>query len=126
MSYFVITRICQDCVDGACVDACPVACIYEERATDENKQLPNQLFIDPEQCICCAACEPVCPWNAIYEETEVPPPFHADVALNALTAEQPDRFDVAASRLRLRKAQPSPEEVLANRAKWATRGQKSA
>lgn len=126
MSYYVITRTCRDCVDGACVEACPVECILEERAADGSRTLPNQLFIDPEQCICCGACEPACPWGAIYEEDEVPSPFHEDIALNALTAEQPDRFDVAVSRLRLKKAQPTPEEVLSNREKWATPGKKSA
>ena len=30
------------------------------------------LYIDPDECIDCAACEPVCPVTAIFEESEVP------------------------------------------------------
>ncbi|MFZ9914827.1 MAG: 4Fe-4S dicluster domain-containing protein, partial [Phycisphaerales bacterium] len=26
------------------------------------------LYIHPAECIDCAACEPACPWQAIYEE----------------------------------------------------------
>ena len=32
----------------------------------------KQLYIDPEECIDCGACEPECPVEAIYEESEVP------------------------------------------------------
>ena len=32
----------------------------------------KQLYIDPEECIDCGACEPECPVEAIFEETEVP------------------------------------------------------
>ena len=32
----------------------------------------KQLFIDPEECIDCGACEPECPVEAIFEESEVP------------------------------------------------------
>ena len=30
------------------------------------------LLINPEECIDCAACEPVCPVTAIFSEDEVP------------------------------------------------------
>jgi ferredoxin len=40
-----------------------------ERAT----KLPGiQLYIDPVACICCAACVPECPVDAILEEDEAP------------------------------------------------------
>jgi len=32
----------------------------------------KQLFIDPDECIDCGACEPECPVDAIFEETDVP------------------------------------------------------
>jgi ferredoxin len=32
----------------------------------------KQLYIDPDECIDCGACEPECPVEAIFEETEVP------------------------------------------------------
>ena len=54
-----------DVKDGACVDVCPVDCIY---TTDED----NMYFINPDECIDCAACEPVCPVVAIFAEDDVP------------------------------------------------------
>ena len=62
---FIITAPCIDLMDKACVDVCPVDCIYEAEEL-------NQLVINPEECIDCAACEPVCPVTAIFAEDDVP------------------------------------------------------
>jgi ferredoxin len=110
----VISRLCRDCVDGACVEACPVDCIYERR---EGADLPNQLFIDAEECICCSACEPACPWEAIFEMDNVPREFEDDIALNALTTSRPGDF-VLSARLRDRPPQQLAEQVAANKRKW--------
>ena len=60
---YVIAEPCIDVVDRACVEECPVDCIYEgDRA----------LYIQPEECIDCGACEPVCPVEAIFYEDDVP------------------------------------------------------
>jgi NAD-dependent dihydropyrimidine dehydrogenase PreA subunit len=60
---YVIGEPCIDVVDRACVDECPVDCIYEgERA----------LYIHPDECVDCGACEPVCPVEAIYYEDDLP------------------------------------------------------
>ena len=118
---YIISQICVECVDAGCVDVCPVACIYAPlEATAER---PNMLYIHPTECINCGACEPECPWEAIFEDQEVPPARLEDVALNALTMEQPSAFCVAEAprdsegRL-LRKPLPSRDLVLANRLKW--------
>ena len=59
---YVIAQPCIDIVDRACVDECPVDCIYEgERA----------LYIHPDECVDCGACEPVCPVEAIYYEDDL-------------------------------------------------------
>src|SRR5579863_4952073 len=65
---YVITQPCIDIKDKSCVDVCPVSCIYFE--TDE---LDRQLYIHPDECIECGACEPECPVNAIFHESAVPP-----------------------------------------------------
>ena len=72
MSY-VITEPCIDVKDKACVEVCPVDCIYEG---------PHQLFIHPDECIDCGACEPVCPVTAIFTEDEVPEPSKPFIELN--------------------------------------------
>ena len=68
---YIITRLCRDCVDTGCVAVCPVDCIYEYTGGDRD-QFPNQLYIHPDECIDCGACEPECPWQAIFEEVAVP------------------------------------------------------
>ena len=90
---YVITRLCRDCIDSACVEVCPEPdCIVEHRPADGASALPNQLFINPDQCIDCGACEPECPWEAIAPEDDVPRAFVADIALNAIAAARPAEF----------------------------------
>src|ERR687890_44592 len=54
---YVIAQPCVDLKDRACVDECPVDCIYEGK---------RMLYIHPDECVDCGACEPVCPVEAIY------------------------------------------------------------
>ena len=60
---YVIGEPCVDVLDKACVDECPVDCIYEGS---------RSLYIHPDECIDCGACEPVCPVEAIYYEDDLP------------------------------------------------------
>ncbi|MEU5576890.1 ferredoxin [Streptomyces huasconensis] len=60
---YVIAQPCADVKDKSCVDECPVDCIYEGG---------RALYIHPEECVDCGACEPVCPVEAIYFEDDVP------------------------------------------------------
>jgi len=94
----VITEACIDTKDRACVDVCPVQCIYEfdpaknilfseEEAGSgeiENTHQPNPdaivifgdttLYVNMDECTSCTACyQPdVCPVGAIYTEEAVP------------------------------------------------------
>ena len=111
---WVITRLCRDCVDQACVDVCPVECIYGYTGADTEK-FPNQLYIHPEECIDCGACEPECPWEAIYEDASVPDVFKEDIAHNAAMMEVASDFEVP---VREDKESPSPEQVAENKVKW--------
>ena len=63
---YVITQPCVDVMDKSCVDVCPVDCIHFEEGTD------RKLYIDPDECIDCGACEPACPVSAIFAEDDVP------------------------------------------------------
>jgi ferredoxin len=69
---YIITRLCRDCVDTGCVAVCPVDCIYRYQGADV-ATYPNQLYIHPDECIDCGACEPECPVSAIFPEEDVPP-----------------------------------------------------
>lgn len=79
---YVITEPCIGTKDASCVDVCPVDCIHP-RKDEPGFAAAVQLFIDPEECIDCGACEPECPVDAIYPEDEVPVEWRAYIARNA-------------------------------------------
>ena len=115
---WVITSLCRDCVDRSCVEVCPVDCIYEHSGEDRDN-FPNQLYIDPEECINCGVCEPECPWEAIFEDEQVPDVFQPDVGLNAQITDNKDAFFVPEVE---EKDRPSPEDVQKNKEKWGYQG----
>jgi Fe-S-cluster-containing hydrogenase component 2 len=94
----VITEACIDTKDRACVDVCPVQCIYEYdparnilfseaeagSGVVENTHTPNPdmvaifadtiLYVNLEECTSCTACyQPdICPVGAIYTDDDLP------------------------------------------------------
>ena len=66
MAYY-ITETCIDVKDTSCVEVCPVDCIHPIDGEGE-----PMLYIDPDECIDCGACEPECPVEAIFAEEDVP------------------------------------------------------
>ena len=70
---YVIVESCIDVKDKACVEVCPVDCIYEGA---------DQLFIHPDECIDWGAREPVCPVKAIFAEDETPEQSRHFIELN--------------------------------------------
>ena len=87
---YIIAEPCVGTCDTACVEVCPVDCIHgpfekdgrgEEVATLDTVD-GLQLYIDPEECIDCGACDPECPVEAIYEEEEVPDEWNKYIKLN--------------------------------------------
>ena len=91
---YIITEPCVDVRDAACVDVCPVDCIYtseDDETTSPsvprvdpatNFSGPDILYIQPEECIDCAACEPVCPVVAIFAEDDTPEEWESYIDLN--------------------------------------------
>jgi len=95
---YVIAEPCHGVCDTACVDVCPVDCIHRSEALNEIRETREaggeaalrakygdkvQLYIDPDECISCGACEPECPVDAIFEDEELPEKWSAFSALNA-------------------------------------------
>ncbi|MBA2607580.1 MAG: ferredoxin family protein [Actinobacteria bacterium] len=94
----IITEACIDTKDRACVDVCPVQCIYEYdpaknilfseaeagSGVTENTHAPNPdaiaifgdstLYVNLDECTSCTACyQPdVCPVGAIYPDDHLP------------------------------------------------------
>jgi NAD-dependent dihydropyrimidine dehydrogenase PreA subunit len=77
---YVIGQPCVDVLDRACVDECPVDCIYEGA---------RSLYINPDECVDCGACEPVCPVEAIYYEDDLPDTLQPYLADNAAFFTEP-------------------------------------
>lgn len=77
---YVIAEPCIDVMDRSCVMECPVDCIYEGG---------RALYIQPDECIDCGACEPVCPVTAISYQMDMPPGMEAYVDDNARFFSQP-------------------------------------
>jgi ferredoxin len=75
---YVITTPCIDVQDQSCVDVCPVDCIHFDEGVDK------MLYINPDECIDCGACEPACPVSAIFAEDDVPEDQTAFTEINAL------------------------------------------
>ncbi len=75
---YTIAEPCIDVMDTACVSVCPVDCIHYEEGVDRT------LYIDPNECIDCGACEPECPVNAIFPEDQVPAEWAEFTPINAL------------------------------------------
>ena len=73
---YVIAEPCVDVMDQACVAVCPVDCIHFEQGVDRT------LFIDPNECIDCGACEPECPVEAIFPEDALPEKWEPFVKIN--------------------------------------------
>ena len=88
---YIIAEPCIDVLDRGCVDVCPVDCIYEG---------PQQLYIHPDECIDCGACEPECPVTAIFAEEEVPKEWESYTKKNYAYFEAGEVREVAKGRLR--------------------------
>ena len=71
---YTIAEPCVDVKDKACIEECPVDCIYEGA---------RMLYIHPDECVDCGACEPVCPVEAIYYEDDVPDQWSGYTQINA-------------------------------------------
>ena len=56
---YVIGRACVDVMDKSCAQECPVDCIY---------QGARSMYINPDECVDCGACKPICRMDAIYTQ----------------------------------------------------------
>ncbi len=81
MGYY-ITEPCIGVKDAACIEVCPVDCIHPRQGDPKFEEV-TMLYINPDECIDCAACEPVCPVTAIFEESAVPDEWKNYIEINA-------------------------------------------
>jgi ferredoxin len=85
---YIIAEPCIDVKDKACVEVCPVDCIHPTDGEGE-----PMLYIDPDECIDCGACEPECPVEAIFAEEDLPEEWNHFTEINAKYFELKDSSD---------------------------------
>ena len=73
---YIIVEPCVGLKDSACVDVCPVDCIYTRDQDD-------MFYISPDECIDCGACVPACPVEAIFALDETPQKWESFIPVNA-------------------------------------------
>ncbi len=80
---YIICEPCFGVCDTACVEVCPVDCILPDEGWKKGDDpTGHMLYIDPEECIDCGACEPECPVEAIFEEDAVPEEWKKYIKIN--------------------------------------------
>jgi len=60
----VVTANCDQCRFTECVTVCPVACFRGDG---------TRLYIEPDLCVDCGACVPMCPVHAIVDSFDLLP-----------------------------------------------------
>ncbi len=73
---YVIVEPCIGVKDKSCIDVCPMDCIHGNDSDE-------MVYVDPEECIDCAACIPECPVDAIFAESETPEKWKHFIQINA-------------------------------------------
>lgn len=82
---YLVTDNCQKCRYTDCVEVCPVDCFY---ADDE------MLYIHPDECIDCGACEPACPVEAILPDDSISAEQEKWVDINRDKCESDDTYNI--------------------------------
>jgi anaerobic carbon-monoxide dehydrogenase iron sulfur subunit len=55
---FYFPRVCLQCDDAPCIEACPAGALVRDART-------NAVIVLEDQCSDCRLCEPACPYGAI-------------------------------------------------------------
>ncbi|MCO4744348.1 MAG: 4Fe-4S dicluster domain-containing protein [Proteobacteria bacterium] len=76
---YVVTENCKNCMFTDCVEVCPVDCFYGDE---------TMIYIHPDECIDCGACEPACPVEAIFPAEDVAEDQEKWIDINAEKCEE--------------------------------------
>jgi len=74
----VVTDKCHNCRFTECVTVCPVSCFHGDE---------TMLYVDPDTCVDCGSCIPLCPVGAIYDSIDLPEDKQNWIKINAERAQ---------------------------------------
>ena len=63
---YAIAAPCVDHMDRSCMEVCPTGAISGQDGID------RKLYVDPDNCIDCGACETTCPNGAVFPAGRLP------------------------------------------------------
>src|SRR6195256_7082322 len=79
---YVIAEPCIGTKDNSCVEVCPVDCIHPTPDEPDYDSV-EMLYIDPDECIDCDACDEACPVDACFAEDQLPAEWAKYAEINA-------------------------------------------
>lgn len=106
---YVVTEKCVKCKFTDCVEVCPV---------DAFREGENFLVIDPQICIDCSLCEPVCPAQAIVSENSDDPMIDQYIAFAEKVSDE-SSDNVWPIILEAKDPLPNAEQEIDRAGKWA-------
>ncbi len=101
MSY-IVTDNCQRCRFTDCVEVCPVDCFYAD---------DTMLYIHPDECIDCGACEPACPVEAILPDDSMSADQEKWFEINRIKSESDDTYNITETETPLPTAEARKTEL---------------
>jgi ferredoxin len=101
MSY-IVTDNCQKCRFTDCVEVCPVDCFYAD---------DKMLYIHPDECIDCGACEPACPVEAILPDDSMSADQEKWFEINRIKSESDDTYNITETETPLPTAEARKAEL---------------
>jgi len=99
---YIVTENCDKCRFTDCVEVCPVDCFYAD---------DKMLYIHPDECIDCGACEPACPVNAIFPDDSLPDDMERWVDINRDKSESDDTYNITETETPLPTAEAKKAEL---------------
>ena len=100
---YVVTEPCIGKKNRACSEVCPADAFYDNKDKSLNDKVgrpapkagdDGMLFINPNDCLHCGACESECPNEAIFEDSSVPEKWseYVQLAANTANSKSPDEL----------------------------------
>ena len=101
---YVVTAPCIGSKKRACCEVCPADAFYENKDKSLNDKVgrpapsdgdDGMLFINPNECLHCGACESECPVEAIYEDSNVPEKWseYVELAAKIVSSTSPEELE---------------------------------